>query len=372
MSPTSISQLKLTNFRNYQSKSFDFYSKIIAISGDNGIGKTNILEAISLLSKGQGLKNAEFNAMTCYHQNIDNFVIYSDLINHPHIDNIGISYSKVDNKKNFQINRQLLNNYSKNKIFPTIIWLAPQMDNLFCSSKTLRRKFLDKITSDINIHHNSRINLYNHSLRERMNLLNNFSHQKNNWLDIVERKIAELGIAIATTRNETIDYLNQTILQANDNFTKATIKIIGEIEELAKIHKAIEIEENFIHKLHQNRTIDSKSGRTNFGIHRSDFTAILQNKNIEAKFCSTGEQKSILIALTFARVKILSLLGLPSAILLLDEIFSHLDDKKRINLLNEISQLNCQSFLTATNKEFFAPLNHLEHKTTQFLELGNL
>ncbi len=369
-SHTFISQLKLAGFRNYQSKNFNFTHKIIAIHGDNGVGKTNILEAISLLIKGQGIKNAEFDEMI-YNQNAaSNFTIYGHLKDHPDIENIGTSYSRIHNKRIFQINNKILTNYSKNKIFPAIIWLTPQMDNLFCSSKTLRRKFLDKIVADIDTHHNTRLNLYNHSLRERINLLNQFANGQKNWLDIIERKIAELGTAIATARNEAIHYLNQAILQSNNNFTKATVKIIGELEEWAQSHKAIEVEEKFIEKLKANRLIDGKSGRTNFGVHRSDFTAILLDKKIEAKFCSTGEQKSILIAITFARVKIFALLNLPSAILLLDEIVSHLDNQKRTNLLEEISNLNCQSFLTATHKDFFTNMYHFEQTDTQFLEIN--
>jgi DNA replication and repair protein RecF len=159
-------------------------------------------------------------------------------------------------------------------------------------------------------------------------------------------------------------------LQNHSNFTKATVKIIGELEELAINHKAIEVEEKFMAKLKENRGLDGKSGRTNFGVHRSDLTAILVNKNVEAKSCSTGEQKSILIALTFARMKIFALLGLPSAILLLDEIVSHLDDQKRSDLLSEIASLDCQSFLTATQQNFFADLYRFEQEKIQFLEIN--
>ena len=368
---TSISQLKLVSFRNYQSKNFDFTKKIIAIFGNNGVGKTNVLEAISLLSKGQGLKHAELNDVI--HQKSgncsDNFTIYSQLTNHPDIENIGTSYSRIEGKRIFQINNKTLTSYSKNKTFPAIIWLTPQMDNLFFSSKSIRRKFLDKIVADIDSNHNSRINLYNHSLRERINLLTQFHDKQQGWLDIIELRIAELGTAIAIARNDAINYLNQAILQNDSNFTKAIIKIIGETEELANKYKAIEVEEQFIKKLRDNRILDKKSCRTNFGIHRSDFTSVLANKEIEAKFCSTGEQKSILITITFARIKVFSLLNLASPILLLDEIVSHLDNQKRLDLLQEILKLSCQSFLTATSNDFFSYLYRFEQTQTQFLEL---
>jgi DNA replication and repair protein RecF len=373
-------QLQLTNFRNYQARCFDFPSKITAIYGPNGVGKTNILEAISLLGNnqnlGQGLKGADFEEIV-NNQNLgDNFTIYGKINHHPHIENIGLSYSKSDNKKTLQINHQICNRLSRqsvskagSKILPAIIWLTPQMDNLFCFPKNIRRKFLDKIVSDIDIHHQSRINAYNQSIKERINLLINFGINQTKWLEIVEQKIAELGIAIASARNEATQYINKAIVNANNNFIKTQIKIIGELEEMALNSKAIEVEEKFMQKLRENRDLDLRSGRTNFGVHRSDFTAILINKNIEAKFCSTGEQKSILIAITFARTRLFPLLNLPSAILLLDEIVSHLDDEKRDQLLQEISQLNCQSFLSATNQKIFSFLSYFEKKITSFLQI---
>ncbi len=365
----SIKQIKLSNFRNYQCNEFNFDRRIIAIFGSNGVGKTNLLEAITLISKGQGLKNAPFEEIINNKKSAESFTIYCKLQNHPEIENIGTTYSALEGKRTFQINHKLLNSNSKNKTFPSIIWLTPQMDNLFCSSKSLRRRFLDKIASDIDINHNTRLNLYNQSLRERINLLNRSEFEHKNWLDIVELKIAELATAIATSRNEAVNYLNKIILQNDNNFGKATLKIIGATEEWAQNHKAIEVEQLFIEKLFTNRKLDQKSNRTNFGVHRSDFSAVLIEKQIEAKFCSTGEQKSILINLTFARVKIFPLLNLPSAILLLDEIISHLDDKKKSLLLKEISILNCQSFISATSNNLLVDLDNFKKDNTQFLEI---
>jgi DNA replication and repair protein RecF len=366
---TSLSLLKLSNFRNYTSKDFEFNTKITAISGKNGIGKTNILEAISLLNKGNGIKGAEFDEMINNSDVANEFVIYGGFENHPDIENIGTSYNKSEGKRIFNINHRSLASNSSSKLLPAFIWLTPQMDNLFCSSKTIRRKFLDKIVTDIDAGHNSRLNAYNHAVRERISLLNRFGN-KENWVDIIERKIAELGTAIASARNETVNYLNRAILLGENNFAKSEIKIIGEAEEWVQNYKAIEVEEKFVQKLKENRPLDAKANRTFFGVHRSDLTAIYLGKNIEAKFCSTGEQKSILIAITFARVRLFSMLNLPMAILLLDEIVSHLDDQRRKELMQEIFKLDCQSFLTATNKEFFSELYHFDKVKTTFLELS--
>ena len=366
----SLSKLHLTNFRNYKSASFGFHSDIVAIFGLNGVGKTNILEAITLLAKGKGLRGADFDDIIRNDNNAlgDGFTIYCQLDNHAYIDNIGTSYSKREKKRIFQVN----GNTGSGKDFPAVIWLTPQMDSIFLGAKADRRKFLDAIVGDIDANHRSRINAYDKLLRERMNLLEKYDHlQHNKWLDVIEIKIAELGSAIAIARNDALEYLNQAILLSNSDFIKTKVKIIGEIEEAALNVKAIELEQQFAQRLKENRGLDAKIGRTNCGVHRSDFTAILLDKNLEAKFCSTGEQKSILVALTFVLIRMLSLLNLPSAILLLDEIVSHLDSKKKEQLFCELSKLSVQTFLTGTSKELFMQLNDNCNKTVQFLELFN-
>ena len=365
-----ISNLKLNNFRNYQHRNFNFSSKNIAFYGSNGVGKTNILEAISILCKGRGLKNSDFDEMLCFKSSgldKDQFGIFAKIENHPEIENIGTLFDKNNRKKIFQINGQKIGN-NPSSVLPTVIWLTPQMDNLFYSSKQNRRNFLDKIVSDINSDHQSMINSYDKNLRERINLLCNFEGKKNDiWLDIIEQNLAENAIAIASARNEALEVLNKAILDGSENFTKAKLEIIGETENHLLEEKAIMVEENYKKILKNNRVLDAKSKRTNFGIHRSDLNANLIEKNIPANLCSTGEQKSILIAITFARIRLCQYLNQNLVILLLDEIISHLDDKKRKNLLSELNNINCQSFLSATHKEFYQDL-FLDNQT-EFLEI---
>ncbi len=360
-----ISKIILNNFRNYKSRNFQFNPNITIIFGENGVGKTNILEAISLFKKGRGIRSINLDEMVLSDVKESKFTIYSELNNHNEIANCATSFDKLTSKRIFQVNG---NKVGSIKNFPAIIWLNPKMDSIFTDSKSIRRNFLDKIVSDIDQNHSLRINSYDKCLRERMILLTQKKDQR--WLEVLERKIAELGVAIAIARNEAIEYLNKSILLNESNFIKTQIKIIGEIEELAKFKKSLEVEEFFAEKLQQNRRIDLESGRNLFGIHRSDFNAILENKNLTANFCSTGEQKSILIAITIARVRINSFLSLPRAILLLDEIASHLDNKKRSELFMELQILNVQSFLTGTDRNIFSNLDNSFVKGVEFLEIN--
>jgi DNA replication and repair protein RecF len=368
----SISRLQLTNFRNYQSADFNFDSDLVIIVGNNGSGKTNLLEAISLLTKGRGIRSCDLNQLVNKNFPDDDFTIFAEAQDHPELNIIATSYSKNNGKRIFRIDGK-----NQQKFHPTVIWLTPLMDSIFVDSRQIRRKFLDKIVADIDPLHLSRINSYDLALRERMNLLEKFGQKENSnqWLEIIERKISELGVAIAIARNEVISYLNKLVIAFDTDFIKTKINIIGDVEQWSISKKSIKVEENFFEKLKENRKLDLKLGKTSFGVHRSDFTATLLDKNIEAKFCSTGEQKLILIALTFLRVKIFSLLDLPMPILLLDEIVSHLDLSKREALFKELKQLKVQSFLTGTEREIFLNLEFFKNcqknnsKMMQFLDL---
>lgn len=360
-----ISNLIIHNFRNYPERNFDFNSDICVIFGNNGAGKTNILEAISLFKKGKGLRSCDLKEMIFNAANNKIFTIFSTLNNHEEIDNCATSYNQIENKRHFQINGSKIGAI---KTFPAIIWLTPKMDTLFSDSKSTRRAFLDKIAGDIDHHHSSRLNNYEKCLKERMILLQ--QNQDKKWLEIIERKIAELGVSIAILRNETIDYLNRAILLSKSNFVKTKIEIIGEIEEMAKYKKSLEVEDLFCQKLFQNRQLDLHSNKSLFGVHRSDFKAILLDKNIAANFCSLGEQKSILIALTIARVRINSFFNLPKAILLLDEIASHLDMNRRKELFIELQEIEAQSFLTGTERDIFKELEMSFSKSVKFIHIA--
>ena len=163
---SKISCLKLHNFRNYPNQKFNFSNKITAIYGKNGSGKTNLLEAISLICCGRSIKNSSLGEIIqknpIANSMANSFSIYADFAQHQQIDNIGLQYSENDKKKIWQINGNIHKTLPREITLPTIIWLTPKMDNLFTESKSERRLFLDKITSDIDPNHSSRLNLYSH------------------------------------------------------------------------------------------------------------------------------------------------------------------------------------------------------------------
>lgn len=357
MQNIKITKLILENFRNFRTQSLNFESNLILFVGKNGSGKTNLLEALTLFGKNPNLRGADFDDMI--HLNHDSkvqensFSTSCEIDNHDYIEKLGINFQK-NGKKTQIINGDIVknnkNNDSKNYL-PNFVWLTPQLELLLISGKTSRREFLDRIVCDIDFNHNKRLSSYQKSLRERLLILQKpMNKNQESWLSVVENKISELGTAITLARHEAIDFFNNAIESFESNFPKSKLQIIDNTELVATNYNALKIEQLYQEKLKTNRNHDKEAFKTHFGIHRSDFSAIFLNKNSSANFASTGEQKSIMLSITLARAKISSQYKNQPTILILDEIMSHLDEKKKLNLLEEMRNANLQCFFSATNK----------------------
>lgn len=332
---------------------------MVLLHGVNGVGKTNILEGLALLGKGGDLRKADFEDMINSTDISSNpqFSIYSQIENHQFINEIAINYQSSSKKKFIKVNGEELNSKRQNDVknyFINFISLTPQLEQLFISGKSNRRDYLDKIVSDIDVNHNSRINNYQKLLKERLMILQKSKFSQSNianekWLSIIENQIVEIGVAIASARVEAIDFFNGAIATFKSNFPKPKLYVIGEIEEMIGQQPAVTIENFYKEKLKENRQIDLENFKTNFGVHRCDFDAIFTEKNSSAQKSSTGEQKAIMIGITIARAKIINNYKNKPVIMIFDEIVSHLDEKRKINLFDEIKDTSIQSFFSATS-----------------------
>lgn len=348
----NISKLILQNFRNFEQQKFIFNNSQIILTGKNGCGKSNVLESLTMLGRNPNLRGADFDEMIKVSH--DNFNIFCEILNHDFIEKISLNFNKEPKKKNLLINSEPINLKRQSDLKnyqPNFIFLTPQLEQLFISGKSNRRDYLDRIVSDIDLLHQSRLNNYQKLLKERLIILQKYRTQNNSlkWLDAIEAKIVESGIAIASARIEAIEFFNKAIKSFASNFPPITLHAIGEIEQAVMKQSSLQIENLYSEKLKQNRQIDSENFKTNFGIHRGDFEAIFCPKNISAIFSSTGEQKAIMIALTIARAKISAQYRNQMTILIFDEIVSHLDEKRKVDLLNEIFETQLQSFFSATD-----------------------
>ncbi|HLD76535.1 MAG TPA: AAA family ATPase [Rickettsiales bacterium] len=370
-----ITKLVLQNFRNFKEKKFTFLKNLVFFSGKNGVGKTNILEALSVFGKNPNLRGADFEEMIFLDYENNNkakqFTIFCEIANHDLIEKIGISFDE-NKKKSIEINAESLNSKRleelKNEMI-NFIWLTPKLELLLISGKYERRDYLDKIVSDIDLSHSKRVINYQKSLKERLLILQKPQNKnQEKWLEIVENKITELGVAIATARVDTVNFFNKAINSFESNFPKSKLEIVGDVEREIYNKSALQIEEFYKEKLQKNRDIDRENFKTNFGVHRSDFAAIFLDKNAPSSYSSTGEQKSIMIGITLARAKISSQYKNQPTILIFDEIISHLDEKKKFDLFDEIGKTNLQCFFSATSPNLISQ-EFLQKNLVEIIEI---
>jgi DNA replication and repair protein RecF len=360
----NISQLFLKNFRNFSSKRIHFSSEKILLYGNNGTGKTNILEALTLLGKNSSLRGDDFSNMV---RSTDsrNFSVFSEISNHEFIEKIGVSFDKNQKKKILKINDETLNSKALSELknyFINFVFLTPRLESLFILGKSERRDYLDKIVCDLDYQHIERVSSYQKSLKERLLILQKYSKSTlgNKWIEIVEEKIAELAVAIGLARFEAIEFFNKAIQSFSSNFPKTKLTISCDLEISALNNNSQEIEKLYKQRLFENRSADLARFKTSFGVHRSDFFAVFIDKNMKSSQSSTGEQKAMMLSITLARAKISAFYKNQPTILIFDEVASHLDKARRYNLFDEIEKTKLQCFFSATSHELFDGICNLQ------------
>lgn len=346
-----ISSIKLSNFRNYKSFKADFSQQPIALIGKNGVGKTNILESISLMQPGRGIRSVKLEDMS--YKNEGNFAIHINLLKDKESIAIGSSLDlslskvrkvKVDGKF---ISPLMLTEYLG------IISLTPLMDKIFIEGAVNRRKFFDKITWIFISSHANTVKLYEKAIKERNNLLKENSNDTV-WFDNLEKHIVNYGTQILIDRYKVLKLLNKQINENAIDFPKAVMSFVGKIENIFNQNSDIGFfKEEYLKSLNENRKIDFYRGSTSIGVHKTDLEVIYKEKGLIASLCSTGEQKSLLISIIFSVAKSYKNYTKLSPILLLDEVFSHLDNDKKESLTKEIENLNSQAFMTGIDKSDF-------------------
>ena len=353
----SVDKLRLRHFRNHSDLTLDFAPALVVITGENGAGKTNILEAISLLAPGRGLRNAKLCAMINQRQNepqgwcID--AIINSLYGHTEVTTNLASNSSSTGKRVVKTNDRAIRSHTElSKLFG-VIWLTPQMDPIFIASSSLRRRFLDRLVYNFDPEHASRMVIYENAMRQRLKLLRE-GRCDDVWLNALEHNMAENAVAIAHSRVQTVEYLQEAIYSSGGEFPQARLTLAGEIEEMVPQMAALQVEEIYTKKLKELRKLDMHSGRTNAGIHRSDLLVYHLGKNTEAALCSTGEQKALLISIILAEAKAKIKWHSSVPVLLLDEVVAHLDEPRREALLAELADLKAQCFITATDNKIFS------------------
>lgn len=348
-----IASLRLTDFRSYSSLDITLNGAPVILFGPNGAGKTNLLEAVSFLSPGRGLRRAKMEDLA--RREGENTASAWGI--NAQVGDRRISVGQVPEYPKRRIVRLEGKNATGSQLgqLLTLMWLTPAQDRLFTGPASDRRKFLDRFSLVHAPSHGLASLRYEKARSERNRLLSDGVTDRG-WYDALEADMATQGAHVAQARAITVTRLIEEIerraaAKDNDVFPKAIVTLEGEAEEQFQSGLAFEDVESYIREtLASERPLDQRAGRTLRGVHKSDLRVRHCEKNMPAEDCSTGEQKALLIGLTLAHARAQSE---SSPILLLDEVAAHLDIDRRAALIEELIALGTQVFMTGTDASLF-------------------
>lgn len=354
-----LTRLKLTDFRNYGQLSLDLDQRHVVLTGENGAGKTNLLEAVSFLSPGRGLRRATYGDVGRVGSDLG-FTVFASLQGMAGPVEIGTAAG--DGVVNGGAGRRLKINGANARSADDLlehlrlVWLTPSMDGLFSGPASDRRRFLDRQVLAIDPGHGRRVLDYERAMRSRNRLLGE-GRMDPAWLDGIEMQMAELGTAIALARRELVAMLVNLIQSGQEEgpFPRAGIALQDFLSDLPD-ETAAAREESYADLLRETRYRDATAGRTLTGPHRSDLLIRHIAKDMEAARCSTGEQKALLVGLVLAHARLTGTICGFAPIMLLDEIAAHLDEGRRAALFDLVDGLGGQAFMTGTDAHMFAAL----------------
>jgi len=352
-----ITRLTLSNFRNYHAASLALDERPIVLYGRNGAGKTNLIEAISFLAPGRGLRRATLEEVA-FHEGDGSWAVAAEVDGALGLATLGTGIERASEdgakvQRACRIDREPVGSASAFADHLRVVWLVPAMDTLFVGAPSERRRFLDRLALAVDAEHAGRVNALERALRSRNRLLED-ARPDPHWLDAVERETAELAVAVAGVRAETVRRLVAVIAAGHgSDFPPAELALDGWMENLLPAHPALEVEERYRAVLRDNRARDAAAGRTLDGPHLTDLVVRYAPKGIAASDASTGEQKALLIGLVLAQAQLIAeMTGLPP-VLLLDEVVAHLDPTRRAGLHAELALLGTQVWMTGADPALF-------------------
>jgi DNA replication and repair protein RecF len=353
-----IGRIALTNFRSYAAAQIDLGAGPVVLTGPNGAGKTNLLEAISLFAPGRGLRRARIEEMATWlgDGSWAASVLVAGQLGLVTL-GTGIEGAGRDDApaRKCRIDREPVASAAAFLDHLHVVWLIPAMDGLFYGPASERRRFLDRLVLAVDPVHASRAAALERALRSRNRLLE--EHRADaRWLDAIEHETAELAVAVAALRVETVGRLNAVLearRQSASSFPVAAVVARGSVEDLLPSHPAVEVEARYRALLRTNRERDAAAGRTLEGPHLTDLAVSYVDKNVAAAAASTGEQKALLIALVLAHATLIAEITGATPVLLLDEVVAHLDPSRRAALFTELDSLGAQVWMTGADVALF-------------------
>ena len=356
-----VRRLALADFRSFASLDLAVNARLIVLTGDNGAGKTNLLEALSLLAPGRGLRRAELR--DCARDSgYGGFAISVELETQNGDVQLGTGIEPQTNApphRKFRIDREPARSIRGFSNHVRVVWLTPAMDGLFIGPAADRRRFLDRLVLAIDADHGTRVASLERALRSRNRLLEEGPGADRGWLDAIEWEAAELAIAVAAARIETVSRLSALITETRDKtspFPWADVALEGEIERLAGTCPALEAEDIYRSILRGNRSRDAAAGRTLIGPQASDLCVRHGPKQVPAVQASTGEQKALLAGLVLAHARLVAAISGLTPLVLLDEIAAHFDPVRLDALFEALEYLGGQIWLSGVDRGTFGTI----------------
>jgi len=363
MTAAFIRRLTLTNFRSYHAAqvSLDAAGPVV-LTGANGAGKTNLIEAISLLAPGRGLRRATMEELA-FSEGDGSWAVSAEIEGMLGLATLGTGIDPPVGEdsspaRRCRIDREAVSSAAAFADHLRVVWLTPAMDPLFNGPASERRRFLDRLVLAVDAQHSSRVSALERCLRSRNRLLED-ARSDPHWLEAVEHETAEVAVAVAAARSETVNRLSGALVAARSSapeFPLAEIALQGWMEKLLPDHSAIEIEDRYRVLLKDNRARDAAAGRTLDGPHLSDFAVTHAGKGIPAADASTGEQKALLIRLVLAHARLIKEMTGYAPLLLLDEVVAHLDPARRAALYDALAALGAQVWMTGADPAAFGDI----------------
>jgi DNA replication and repair protein RecF len=359
----AVVRLSLSDFRCYGRLRLDCDARPVILAGPNGAGKTNLLEAISFLAPGRGLRRARL-------REVDRRVAGEAAGGRPWAVAVTLDSAvgpvrlgtgrdaaadATAERRLARADGQALRSHSALANYLVVMWLTPQMDRLFVEGAAARRRFLDRLVYGFDPAHAGRLGAYEHAMRERARLLRE-GRADRAWLGALEETMAAHGVAASAARRAVSARLDAAAREAMGAFPRAGLAVDGTVEDWLAEAPALAVEDRLRAALEAGRARDAESGGAAVGPHRSDLAVYDLATGRAAAECSTGEQKALLLSLVLAHARLVTAERGQPPVLLLDEVAAHLDAGRRAALFEEVCALGAQAWLTGTEAELFDPL----------------
>jgi len=366
--PVGVTRLTVQNFRCYERLRLETDLRPVVLTGPNGVGKTNLLEAVSFLAPGRGLRRAKLSDVVRHgapHGAQGEWAVAAAVHTASGPLNIGTGRAiGPSDRRIVRLNGEPARSQADLGMVLSAVWLTPAMDRLFTENSSGRRRFFDRLVYGLDPDHASRLSAFDKAYRQRQRLIRDQSRERL-WFEALEEAMAGHAVAVAAARRDLLNRLAAAIDASDGPFPKADLALHGLLEGWLGERSALQAEEDYRLLLARNRPLELAGAPTE-GPQRSDLAVFHRTKGMPAALCSTGEQKALLIAMLLAQARVQGACRGSAPLLLLDEVAAHLDDTRRRALYQELLMLGAQAWLTGTDRSLFAGLDD----QAQFFAVG--